>query len=94
MGSATALTREQRAELEGLRDHAPRPYVRERAAGILKAAAGWSLAAIARDGLLRRRKAETVARWVRRYRAEGTAGLRVRPGRGRKPAFSPPVPRR
>jgi hypothetical protein len=30
---------------------------------------------------------------VRRYRAEGVKGLLIRPGRGRKPAFSPSVSR-
>jgi hypothetical protein len=30
-----------------------------------------------------------VRKWGRRYVAEGLAGLRDRPGRGRKPAFSP-----
>ncbi|NPA93295.1 MAG: IS630 family transposase [Chloroflexi bacterium] len=31
----------------------------------------------------------TVSQWVRRYLAEGLHGLKVRPGRGRKPDFSP-----
>ena len=86
------LCPEQSQELEWVRDHDPPPYVREKAAAILKVAAGQSLRAVARAGLLRPRRRETVAVWVRRYLAEGVAGLRVRPGRGRKPAFSPPVP--
>jgi transposase len=88
---ALALRPEQAAELTHLRDHAPTPYVRERAAAILKVAAGQSLRAVARSGLLRPRHRETVAAWVRRYLSEGGVGLRVRPGRGRKPAFSPSV---
>ena len=34
------LTEEQRKELEHLRDHDPRPYVRERCAALLKIADG------------------------------------------------------
>lgn len=80
-----------KAEQErALRDHAPKPYLRERAAGILKVAAGKSAAAVARDGLLRERYPDTVRAWLDRYRTEGEAGLLIRPGRGRKPAFPPP----
>jgi transposase len=39
--------------------------------------------------LLKHRRPDTVYEWVRRYRAEGIGGLAVKPGRGRKPAFSP-----
>jgi hypothetical protein len=83
------LDRVQQDELEQLRDHDPLPYVRERAAAILQVAAGHSLRAVARTGRLRPRRRETIADWVRRYLAEGADGLRIRPGRGRKPAFSP-----
>lgn len=76
--------------LEQVRDHDPIPYMREKAAAILTVAAGQSLRAVARSGLWRPRRRETIARWVRRFLAEGVAGLRVRPGRGRKPAFFPP----
>jgi Helix-turn-helix domain len=86
-----SLRPEQMRELRHLRDHDPTPYVREKAAAILKVAAGHSVRAVARAGLLRPRRRETVASWVRRYLADGAAGLRVRPGRGRKPAFFPPV---
>ncbi len=89
MPAPLALRPEQADELTHLRDHDPAPYVRERAAAILKVAAGQSLRAVARAGLLRPRRRETVAAWVQRYLAEGVAGLRIRPGRGRKPAFSP-----
>lgn len=88
---AVALRPEQAQELEHLRDHDPTPYVREKAAAILKVAAGQSLRAVARTGLLRPRRRETIAAWVRRYLAEGPSGLRVRSGRGRKSAFFPPV---
>lgn len=91
---ALELTADQRQELTRARDHDPTPYVRERAAAILKVGAGQSVRAVARAGVLRPRRRETVATWVRRYLSEGVAGLRVRPGRGRKPAFSPSVRRR
>lgn len=85
------LTPAQQRELVQLRDHAPQPYLRERAAALLKVAAGQPPAAVARQGLLRRRKPDTVYAWLNRYQAAGLAGLVIRPGRGRKPAFSPSV---
>ena len=87
------LTTAQHQELVQARDHAPQPYLRERAAALLRVAAGQAAAAVARQGVLRRRKADTVYAWLDRYQAEGIAGLLIRPGRGRKPAFSPPVSR-
>ena len=83
------LTPEQQQELEYARDHHEKPYVRERAAAILKIAAGMSGRQVALHGLLKRRHPDTIYAWVRRYLAEGIAGLLIRPGRGRKPAFSP-----
>jgi len=83
------LTPEQREELEHIRDHHEKPYVRERAAAILKIADGMSGRQVALNGLLKRRDPDSIYAWVRRYLAEGVTGLRIRPGRGRKPAFSP-----
>jgi transposase len=83
------LSEAQVAELQALRDHAARPYLRERAAALLKIAGGASATAVAQHGLLRRRGLHTVLTWLKRYRAEGRAGLTIRPGRGRKPAFFP-----
>lgn len=83
------LSAAERDELVALRDTAPRPYLRERAAAVLKIGEGAIAAEVARTGLLRPREPDTVYRWLRRYRAEGSAGLSIRPGRGRKPAFSP-----
>jgi len=82
----------QRAELVRLRDTAPKPYLRERAAALLKIADGARPAHVARTGLLRRRKERTVYTWLTRYQQEGVTGLTLRPGRGRKPAFSPCAP--
>ncbi len=86
------LTGAQRAELICLRDTAPKPYLRERAAALLKIAAGARPAHVARSGLLRPRKERTVYTSLRRYEEAGVAGLLLRPGRGRKPAFSPCAP--
>ena len=83
------LSAAQRQELEHLRDQAALPYLRERAAALLKIAAGQSATQVARHGLLRPRQPRTVYDWVERYAAAGSAGLQVRKGRGRKPAFSP-----
>jgi transposase len=88
-----SLAPAERQDLLALRDAAAKPYLRERAAALLKIADGQSAAAVARTGLLRPRQPDTVYRWLRRFRAEGVAGLRDRPGRGRKPAFSPSPPR-
>lgn len=86
-----ALTAEERQPLLEQRDHAALPYVGERAAAVLKVAEGMPAAAVAPQGLLRPREPDTVYAWLDRYHAAGRAGLTVRPGRGRKPAFSPPV---
>jgi transposase len=85
------LSAEQLAELEALRDHDPRPYLRERAAAILKIAAGQSGREIALHGLLRQRWPDAVYRWFKRYQEQGPKGLEITPGAGRKPAFSPSV---
>jgi len=77
------------AALRKLRDSAPVPYLRERAAALLKVAAGEPVRDVAQTGLLRPRQPDTVYDWLDRYRAAGVAGVTIRPGRGRKPAFSP-----
>ena len=83
------LTEAEIITLREARDHHPRPYVRERAAGLLKVAAGGSARHVALHGLLRPRHARTVSRWIQRFREDGYCGLLVAEGRGRKPAFSP-----
>ena len=84
-----SFTPEQRQALEELRDHSPKPYLRERAAAILKVIDGEYAAQVARSGLLRPREPDTLYTWIERFEQDGVAGLSVRPGRGRKPAFSP-----
>jgi transposase len=83
------LTAEQRRELEHARAHHPKPYMREKAAALLKVADGASARQVAAHGLLVRRRYETISRWVTRFRSLGLAGLSVGKGRGRKPAFFP-----
>jgi hypothetical protein len=86
-----SLTTEQREELLRIRDADPKPYLRERATALLKVTEGMSPASIARQGLLRPRQPDTVYTWLNRFLELGCPGLRIRPGRGRKPAFSPSV---
>ena len=83
------LSATDRQELVKLRDHARPPYLRERAAALLKSADGMPAALVARHSLLRPRRPDTVYAWLDRYQATGGAGRAVHPGRGRKPAFSP-----
>ncbi len=83
------LSTEQRRELEEIRDGHPKPYMRERAAAILKIADGMSGLQVSREGPFKRRHPDTVYRWVKRYLAEGVKGLEIRKGRGRKPARLP-----
>jgi len=83
------LDAEQRLELENVRDHNPKPYMRERAAALLKIADGLSGRQVALRGCLKPRWPDTIYEWVQRYKAEGIKGLKIRAGRGRKPAFFP-----
>ena len=83
------LSEVERSELIALRDKGSPAYVRERAGALLKIAGGCSPHEVAKRGLLKRRKADTVCAWLSRYKAEGIAGLYYRPGRGRKPAYCP-----
>ena len=83
------LTPKQRDQLVWARDNHPKPYIRERCAALIMIADGRSGRDVAHNGLYKRRKADTIYEWVDRYKAEGFEGLSIRPGRGRKPAFSP-----
>lgn len=83
------LSLDQRCCLEEARKKHPRPYVRERALAILLVADGRSTRSVA---AFLSRSLDTVRRWIQTYLQGGIAGLRVRPGRGRKPAFSPSLP--
>jgi transposase len=83
------LDESQRRELEEMRDHHPRPYLREQAAALIKIADGVSGRRVALVGLLKPRDPDAIYRWVHRYQEGGASNLRVKRGRGRKPAFSP-----
>jgi transposase len=63
--------------------------MRERATAILKIANGMSGRQVALNGLLKKRKPDAIYDWVHRYQKEDIKGLLVKPGRGRKPAYSP-----
>ena len=75
-----------------LRDKGKPAYLRERATALLKIHEGFSAHEVARKGLLKKRDPDTVYAWLRRYREHGLRGLSHKPGRGRKPAFSPKPP--
>lgn len=83
------LSEVQQQELQQVRDHQPKAYLRERAAAILKVAGGQTLTQVAEYGLHKRHEPETVHEWIKRYLEAGLAGLRFKPGSGRKPKFSP-----
>lgn len=83
------LDEHARKTLIEMRDHHPKAYLRERAGALLKIADGMSPAAVARAGLLKKRRADTVYDWLDRYQVKGLAGLYLKAGRGRKPAFFP-----
>jgi hypothetical protein len=57
-------TPEQYTYLVKMRDHDKRPYLRERAAALLKVASGDSPHHVARHGLLRPRDPDSVYRWL------------------------------
>ena len=86
------LSESEIQSLVELRDKGEPAYLRERATAILKIHAGYSPHEVARRGLLKPRDPDTVYVWLRRYREHGIRGLFNRPGRGRKPAFSPKSP--
>ncbi len=77
------------AELIELRDHAVKPYLRERAAALIKIAEGASAHWVARHGLLKERDPDSLYSWLNRYQAQGIDGLVIRDGRGRKAAYEP-----
>ena len=83
------LSAAERDRLEAARDHHNKPYMRERATALLKIADGWSGRRVAREGLLKERKPDTVYAWFHRYQDDGFDSLFISEGRGRKPAFSP-----
>jgi hypothetical protein len=92
-GGRFSITPEQHAQLSQCLRHDTKPYMRERCAAVLKVAAGQALKEVALYGLLRQHSPDTIHDWCVLFQQEGIQGLRIRPGRGRKPAFSPSAPR-
>lgn len=80
-----SLTDEQRAELVRTRDRDRRPYLREKAAALLKIAEGQCPYQVARFGLLKPRDPDTLYSWLRAFQEQGRLLARP-PCRG---AFSP-----
>jgi hypothetical protein len=83
------LTKAQVRELEMVRHEHPKPYMRERAAALLKIAGGELLREVAENGLLIRHEPETVKGWIDTYLEGGLSAWQIKAGRGRKGAFSP-----
>jgi hypothetical protein len=84
---AVFLEDRERQRLERMARSDRKPYRRERAAAILKVAAGEVAYRVARNGLLRPREPDTVYTWLDRLERDGVEGPTIAPGRGRKPAF-------
>ncbi|MFL5733170.1 MAG: helix-turn-helix domain-containing protein [Chloroflexia bacterium] len=81
------LTDQQRVELVRTRDRDHRAYLRECAAALLKVADGQSARQVALSGLNKPRQADTVYRWLSKYKSGGIAAL-VHKQRGHR-GFSP-----
>ena len=81
------ITKDEQQVLERIVSTGEKAYMRERASAILQISKGRSGLQVAKSGLLKKRRENTVYEWVRRYRAEGIKGLENREGRGRKPSF-------
>ncbi len=83
------LKAEQQRELEHVRDRHAKPYMRQRAAAVLKVAAGQWLTTVRETGLLKRHEPETIHGWIDSYLEYGLEGWAIKPGRGRKATFFP-----
>lgn len=83
-----SLTDEQRTQLVKWTKNPPKHYLRKRAYAILEVASGKPISHVARDRRVRVHRT-TVSEWVQRFLEDGLEGLKIKPGRGRKPAFSP-----
>lgn len=84
---ALILLDAERLTLEQARAHHPLAYVRERAAALLRIAAGEAAYHVAITGVLRPRHPETLYGWLTAYERDGLASLRHQVRRGR--AFPP-----
>lgn len=69
------MNKRERKSLTHILNRSNRPYQRERAAALLKIAAGMSPHAVALTGLLRQRDPDTVYGWVHAFDADGIKSL-------------------
>ena len=83
------LSEGEREVLEKVRSHDSRPYMREKAAALLKIAEGQVASQVAEKSLLKAHDPDVIYRWLKRWQRQGLEGLVVKKGRGRKAAFSP-----
>ncbi len=84
-----ALTDAERRTLCDARKRHDKPYVRERAAALLKIDDGWSGRKVAREGLLQSRTPDTVYTSYHDWQDHGIAALHIEEGRGLWARFSP-----
>ena len=82
------LTDDERTTLERMRERDARPYLREKAAALLKIADGQAAHQVALTGLHKPRHPDTVYGWLHDWQQERT--IKVRPATRRQ--FSPPRP--
>lgn len=78
------LTNKERLKLITIRDTDTKAYRRERAAGLLKVAAGQSPHAVAKSGLLKERDPDTIYSWVKTFVKDGIKSLTHKPRRKQK----------
>ena len=86
------LSQKEEDRLKGWTRNPPKAYLRYRAQAILQVAEGQPIYQVAQNLRIRIHR-NAVSEWVKRYEAEGIKGLKVKAGRGRKPAFFPPKPK-
>lgn len=82
------LSEEERTQLEHWVKNPPHPYLRYRARAILEVASGQAMSQVAQSLHIRVHRT-TISEWVRRFEKNRVEGLKIHPGRGRKPDFSP-----
>ena len=82
------LSDKERGKLANWVKNPPKAYLRQRARAILLVADGEPLYKVASHSRIRKHR-KTITRWVQGYLSKGLEGLKVKPGQGRKPAFSP-----
>lgn len=80
------LTQEQWQELTRMARRGQPAYVRPKALALLNLAEGRAVKEVAASLRVSR---QSVSAWRHRYLEQGVAGLRVQPGRGRKPQADP-----